>query len=233
MKIWSGVKFVLMMFMCLLPLTACASVEERVTRRGMHSAMSVDVSNNGMWRIAGSAVLVEVNDSFGVGTRMRVLTAKHVAEAVDRWGYQMRACWVKEPDNCVYLDDHIASSESGYGSDWAIFEINHEPDGMRPAYIRYTRSRLGEKVVIIGHPWGEFMVSSGIMSAYRMDWNGNYYYVAHAYAAPGNSGGPVYDSRARLIGLLVARDIKPNVITGLPEMQEDAVWITPIQNIGY
>ena len=211
---------------------AHASMERRVTRKAMKSSMSVQISFYGNWVTIGSGVLTITNSSLMENKRSySILTAEHVADVMEL-GLPTRACSVKYTDSCVYLSDYIASSDWGWGSDWAIFPIREKPKKMRPALVRESPMKLGEKVVVVGHPWGEFFVSTGIFSANKIDWNGDSYYGIHSFAAPGNSGGPVFDKRGRLIGLVVAMEIKPNVVTGLPEMQQDIISVCPATNIG-
>lgn len=60
---------------------------------------------------------------------------------------------------------------------------------------------LGENVFVIGHPQGlNFSVATGIVSRIAGD-----IVQISAPVSPGNSGGPVYDERGGLIGVVVAK----------------------------
>lgn len=67
----------------------------------------------------------------------------------------------------------------------------------------------GNEVYVIGHPEGlNFTISNGIISRVAGD-----VIQISAPVSPGNSGGPVYDPRGHLIGIVVAkldRETKPN-----------------------
>jgi S1-C subfamily serine protease len=72
-----------------------------------------------------------------------------------------------------------------------------------------TNMVSGENVYVIGHPEGlNFTISSGMVS--RLD--GDTVQIS-APVSPGNSGGPVYDDRGNLIGVVTAkmdRSVTPN-----------------------
>jgi len=69
--------------------------------------------------------------------------------------------------------------------------------------------RDGEGIFVIGHPEGlKFTLSTGIISGLR-----NQTVQVSAAISPGNSGGPVYDDRGNLVGIVSAKfdhSIDPN-----------------------
>jgi S1-C subfamily serine protease len=73
----------------------------------------------------------------------------------------------------------------------------------------YSSVQSGEKVYVIGHPEGlNFSISNGIVSRTP----GNDVLQISAPVSPGNSGGPVYDERGNLLGVVtskVARSAEP------------------------
>jgi S1-C subfamily serine protease len=69
----------------------------------------------------------------------------------------------------------------------------------------------GEDVFVIGHPEGlKYTISNGMVS--RVDEEGALFQIS-APVSPGNSGGPVFDRRGNLIGIVVFkldRNVDPN-----------------------
>jgi S1-C subfamily serine protease len=67
----------------------------------------------------------------------------------------------------------------------------------------------GENIFVIGHPQGlRFTLSTGIISRTDQD-----VLQISAPVSPGNSGGPVYDDRGNLVGIVISsvdRNISPN-----------------------
>jgi S1-C subfamily serine protease len=84
--------------------------------------------------------------------------------------------------------------------------------------------REGENIFVIGHPQGlRFTVSTGIIS--RMDQD---VLQISAPVSPGNSGGPVYDDRGNLVGIvtsMVDRNANPNAENLNFSVRADAVLV--------
>ena len=60
----------------------------------------------------------------------------------------------------------------------------------------------GETIYVIGHPRGlDFSISNGIVSAVRKSPEGIGEVQISAAISPGNSGGPIFDSRGNLVGM--------------------------------
>ena len=87
-----------------------------------------------------------------------------------------------------------------------------DPDGLLPiARSTGTDPRIGQRVFAFGSPFGfKFSMSEGIVSGLGRDpladepTGVTNYIQTDAAVNPGNSGGPLVDSRARLIGMNVA-----------------------------
>jgi len=68
--------------------------------------------------------------------------------------------------------------------------------------VEYSKIPLGERILVFGHPVGLFFsVSDGIVS--RKDDANNLIQIT-APVGPGTSGGPAYDVRGRLVGIVSA-----------------------------
>ena len=81
-------------------------------------------------------------------------------------------------------------------------------DFIQPVEARKQISE-GENIFVIGHPQGlRFTLSTGIISRTDAD-----VLQMSAPVSPGNSGGPVYDDRGNLLGIvtsMVDRNMNPN-----------------------
>jgi len=212
---------------------ANASDSTDAVAKAIDSTVSIQLYLDDSWRTVGSGVTVRKHGAlyFGKEPSFGILTAQHVAE-VRSFALPIRACAAANQGSCVQLNDYIVDSEIGYSNDWAIFLVDKLPKDTKPALIRRgTDPRLGEDIVQVGYPWGNFFVAKGVLGAYMGDAEG-YYFACHGFAAAGSSGGGVWDQYGRLIGLTIAREIRENVLTGLPEMQEDYVFVTPIRRTG-
>jgi S1-C subfamily serine protease len=78
------------------------------------------------------------------------------------------------------------------------------------AAIRVTPIRSGESVIAIGFPYhglltSDFTVTTGIVSSLSGLLNDTRYLQISAAVQPGNSGGPLLDSRGHVIGVVAAK----------------------------
>jgi serine protease Do len=65
------------------------------------------------------------------------------------------------------------------------------------------KSRVGEKVFVIGNPLGlERSVTEGVVSHTARNFGGRLYLQIDASVNPGNSGGPLFNSRGEAIGVI-------------------------------
>ena len=75
--------------------------------------------------------------------------------------------------------------------------------------VRSQDAEAGTPIYVIGHPEGlNFTISNGIISRLMGDT-----IQISAPVSPGNSGGPVYDNRGNLVGVVIAkldRTVDPN-----------------------
>lgn len=94
----------------------------------------------------------------------------------------------------VYVQDY------NIGTDLAILKINKS--GLRPAVIGDSRNlKQGESIVVIGSPYGLFnSVTEGIISAIRPQ-----DIQVSAAINHGNSGGGLFNSQGKLVGITYAR----------------------------
>lgn len=84
--------------------------------------------------------------------------------------------------------------------DWELF--NQNETHVKLKFGNSEETNVGDKVVIIGHPWNLFWsVSEGIVSAKnrRVDQNPKFLDQVDAKLYAGNSGGPVFDEEGNVV----------------------------------
>jgi hypothetical protein len=181
-------------------------------------AVVVVESRSGTSGSQGSGVIVDPSG--------KVLTANHVVEGAES---VLLKLW-----NGAYLpaEGYLGLNPE---TDWALLrvagrELPHAPIG------DYTEMRPGEKVLVISAPKGlEYTVSEGIISALRRLADIEIGYRSRllrigfteecqliqfsAPTAPGSSGGPVFNAKGEVIGLVVLRHPADNVYFATPANQ--------------
>ena len=115
---------------------------------------------------------------------------------------------VQDSSDRVYEAALIASSEK---MDLALIKIDAE--GLTPATLGESDTySAGDQIYVVGNPLGNFVlsVSQGIISGVDRQANieGNTMRLTQVDAAvnPGNSGGGLFDSQGRLIGIVNAKN---------------------------
>lgn len=84
--------------------------------------------------------------------------------------------------------------------DWETFVLNETPEILTMG--NSNKAEVGEKIVVIGHPWGLYWsVSEGIISAKgrRIDQNPKFLDQVDARLFQGNSGGPIFDEKGNVV----------------------------------
>jgi S1-C subfamily serine protease len=91
--------------------------------------------------------------------------------------------------------------------------------------LRSKDVELGERVMVSGYPYGEIFsdtikVTGGMVSAIRGMGDDSGQFQIDAAVQPGNSGGPIYDGKGNIVGVVVSQLNKlkvAKVIGSLPE----------------
>jgi len=159
-----------------------------------------------------------------------VLTAEHVMNAIG--SRPARACSDIAIQSCMPFYSGYrggGTSDRTFDGDWAIVPVYSLPKGVRPIRIRNEPTRVGEPVYFVGYPWGDFLISNGIASGYRME-DDTRIDKAYGFVAPGNSGGAVLDSRGRLVGIVVGIPIKRGP-GNFPTYQHDIVLSVSVSSV--
>jgi S1-C subfamily serine protease len=109
---------------------------------------------------------------------------------------------VKLPSGDVY--DDISVIDYDVRRDLAVIKIK----GFNLPTVRLGNSdeaKVGEHVVVVGNPEGlENSVSDGLLSGIRDTEKGSKEYQISAPVSPGSSGGPVFNLRGEVIGVVVS-----------------------------
>ena len=142
---------------------------------------------------------------FIISTDGYILTNYHVIEAGSTYGYEIK----------VYLHNGTSYTASvvGYEADNDIAVIKIDATGLNAASIGdNNQMSVGETVYAVGNPLGEldYTMTDGIVSALDRTVSVdsissiNMFQISAAVNS-GNSGGPVYNSRGEVIGIVSAK----------------------------
>jgi S1-C subfamily serine protease len=138
----------------------------------------------------GVAIRVPMPDTY----KTAVFTADHVVEDCElNSTIQLNNDGVRMEGTLAARDAGVSGDVSA-GSDLALIYLTGEVPSLEPA----PAGSIGDWVVIIGNPWDEKnYVTLGIISASSQS-----EYRTDASANEGNSGGPLLDSKGRVLGLI-------------------------------
>lgn len=109
----------------------------------------------------------------------------------------------REMRKIIYRDVRIAALDPFH--DLAVLKVEDGlEDNFTPVVFAPEEDvKLGEGVFVIGNPLGlERTVTEGVVSQVNRNFDGNLYLQIDAPVNPGNSGGPLFDSRGRVIGVV-------------------------------
>jgi S1-C subfamily serine protease len=193
------------------------------------SEISSDVSRRLLRQMTNSAVKVSSDGgSYGTGTYFKyrssrfVLTARHVVEGSDQIFIEINPL-NRVPATIVYVDPD---------RDIAILTCE-ELVGKKP--MRYRDRdipRQGINLFYAGYPSRHNLLTiTGTVAGYET-WGKNKI-IMHSYGWPGASGSAVFDSRGRIVGVLVAVDVSQMPIHGhmAHRIVEDIVWVEPTSEL--
>ena len=156
-----------------------------------------------------SVVKVLTNEGFGTGVvasaKGFILTNYHVISGYDTVGILFSSS-ASESD--IVLADVIRFDQV---ADLALLKLKVNRAGLRPLAPSKNEVRVGDDVHAIGHPLGEdWTYTRGYVSQIRENYNWQGSITEHHVAdviqsqtpiSPGNSGGPLLNDAAELIGI--------------------------------
>ncbi len=174
-----------------LPADGLAAVE----RRARAAVLAVEVDACGSRRRA-SATLVE-----GLGGTARVITNVHVVQGAAS----------------VQLSDETRGQRRGSaevdgrwpGRDLAELDADRAAELASRALPVGEDPRVGDRVVVVGHPGGRATAEAGVVRSIEPRSTGGVTSPAVVVAVPasgGHSGGAVVDAQGRLVAIVAARD---------------------------
>ncbi|GAV22402.1 S1C family serine protease [Carboxydothermus pertinax] len=143
-----------------------------------------------------STVLITTGSSLGSGFIIssdgRILTCYHVIKGE-------REAYVTLANGTKY---EVASLERyDPENDWAIIKINAR--NLKPVALTTKLPEVGEQVFTIGNPQGlSWSMASGIVSSDNREIDGKTYLQITAPVNPGNSGGPLFNMKGEVIGII-------------------------------
>ena len=146
----------------------------------------IDASNGG----SGTGFILEDN---------QIVTNHHVIEGTGKLFVFSNKSGKEYAAQVVYKDP-IADIAVIRLLDWELFEKNEKPVNLMMGNSNATKP--GDRVVVIGHPWGlTWSVSEGIISGKhrRAGPNPKFMDQVDAHLFQGNSGGPIFDANGRII----------------------------------
>lgn len=222
-------------FGCMFP--AFGSSELHVIEPGLEnplaSSLSIQVRDSPYenWSTVASGTVIEGNPIFPRHNAY-ILTAQHVADGVSEHK-EVRACLILNPDTCINLHSYIHNNYELVSGDWAVYPIKKLSKAFGTVRIRKSLPVLGEEIRIIGNPFGQRYISQGIVAFPEDDYLGIYYRI-NAFAAPGNSGGGVFDEEGRLIGIVSAIEIHQEPIYfGQFKTYNNMVLMSPVAYMNF
>jgi S1-C subfamily serine protease len=102
----------------------------------------------------------------------------------------------------TYSDTFFAYQD--FSSDWALFTI--DAVNLKPVIIQKQTPKIGEEVFTIGNPEGlGWSMSAGIISDNAREVSGEKYLQTTTPVNPGNSGGPLFNRKGEVIGIVTSK----------------------------
>lgn len=226
--------FVLFVLCSCIPGSAMGVNSQYMAKQAIESSVVIQERVDWGWSTVGSGVAVRRHNALYMGPepKFAILTAEHVIKAEIGENPTYRACAVLAVEDCVILGSYISGqhNHAGSGKDWALALVPDLPEQSRVARVHTRSLNLGQQVIIVGHPWARFWVSHGTVAAHRII-DGQKIVMVDGYAAPGTSGGGVYDHRGRLIGIVVALAVERGPTGFIPEYQHEQDYVVPVGNV--
>ena len=195
---------------------------EKVSKDIMSHSVAIVLNFGYQKAKIGSGTLIKHRGITAILTAQHVVIGPHMAA-----GGRVEACSVTLPEECVDLGDtFVMDTDMSVGTDWGFYIVDEEAfKSVSPAHLRKKRAALGEATIICGVPQGYIpWLSFGHVASI---WNeeGHEIIGVDGFAYFGSSGGGVYDSKGRLIGIVSA------IGRGQWGTLEDKVYVTPVHNI--
>lgn len=166
----------------------------------MSTTQIVDKNRDGVVLIANELE----GDKGGIGTGFivqdnMIVTNHHVIEGNGKISVFADGSERKYDAKVLYADE-VADIAIVAIDDWEKFKETETPEIL--SFGNSETTKPGDKVIVIGHPWGlAWSISEGIMSAknIRMGQNPKFMDQIDAKVYQGNSGGPSFNDKGEVI----------------------------------
>ena len=162
----------------------------------------------------GSGFVYEKHRVHGGAVKSLIMSAEHVLGKIPKIGAVVDGITITDVIATAITEDGrscelrvLARGDEMFG-DVATAEANC--DAGRVAVIAEDSPAVGDKLFISGHPdaWPMIVLTEGYFSGWLND-----FMSMSAPAWPGNSGGPVFNARGQVVGILVRGDTDYHHIT--------------------
>jgi len=190
---------------------------------GINSSVTQNVFGQSTTRAVSGSGFVISDDGY-------IMTNFHVIEYTVRYGYDLKVLF---KDGTSYPAEVV-----GYEKDNDVAVIKIDASGLHAVVFGDSDSIVvGEPVYAIGNPLGEldFSMTTGIVSALDREITTDIYTTINMFQIDaavnhGNSGGPVYNDRGEVIGIVTAKYSDTGTVTGVEGLGfaipiNDAVYI--------
>ena len=186
-------RYIFLLFLCCVK-PQSNGMTHQAYNRFRKTVLVSGIKTNGT--VIGSGVAVQHEG------KLYFITARHVVISLaDKGIIDIQFCSVLNPDDCTTASLGSSSTyfTASMDSDIIVFAVDELPAGIRPARMRCGVA-VGETVYTSGAPLGRAPdITRGIVS-FR---DGNIIFSDNR-TAPGNSGGPVFDTRGRVVAISIA-----------------------------
>ena len=145
--------------------------------------------------VVGSEFDFVIGSSFLITSQNHYMTANHVIQSCDNISVLIEA--EKHEIEVVFFDEVL---------DISVFKVNR-PQTKDFLKFEFEQPQLGESVTAVGFPMGVFdiTVTSGVVSRLSVEEIGKGWLQFDAAVHPGNSGGPLINTRNNVVAVNLAK----------------------------
>lgn len=177
MFVWS-----LLLMMCFLFIVGFSSRKSDLYENMVNASVLLSIDGDGY----GSGVFIDDNV---------ILTAAHCLEYADTYTIEL------SDGTVLRSSDFYADTKEDVGF------VFVDADELSVAKVSLSSRNIGDTVYLVGSPYErllKFTITKGILSHLGRDiWGWEDLLQTDAEGGPGSSGGPLYDSEGRVIGICV------------------------------
>ncbi len=158
---------------------------------------------------------ISIGSAFKIGKNFFV-SAAHVMLLGE--GSQYREVYLRDTDKNIFTIGKILKYSNQ--KDFVVFSVENDKTG--PSLGVNHKSEINTKVYAVGNAHGEgVIIRDGLLTSLTPEEdNGEWKWLRFSAAAsPGNSGGPLLDSRGRVIGIVLRKSENENLNYALPVLE--------------